>query len=344
MNLENNIIRFASEKGQFTTREIANKYKVSRQYVHLIVKKLVQQKRLLKFGSTRKAFYVHPSQAKKINSQIKKRLINRNLEEHKIMSELENASQALISASDDIRSIYQYAFSEMLNNAIEHSKSKNIEVDIGEQQGDLVFHVNDSGIGAFRNIMKKRKLNSELEAIQDLLKGKTTTMPKSHSGEGIFFTSKIADIFILESFGYKMTIDNKIEDIFIEGLKSKKRGTKISFRIAMNSNRHLSDIFKKYQTDPGELAFDRTEVQIKLYTMGTIHISRSQARRVMTGLEKFNVIILDFDKVPTVGQAFVDEIFRVFKSRHSHIKIIPINMNKTVEFMMERGQPDKITF
>ena len=54
----------------------------------------------------------------------------------------------------------------------------------------LSFIVNDSGIGIFRNIMQKRNLKSELEAIQDLMKGKTTTMPESHSGEGIFFTSK----------------------------------------------------------------------------------------------------------------------------------------------------------
>jgi hypothetical protein len=226
----------------------------------------------------------------------------------------------------------------MLNNAIEHSVSQNITVEVGENQGNLVFQVDDFGIGVFRNIMKKKKLNSELEAIQDLLKGKTTTMPKLHSGEGIFFTSKVADVFILESFGYKMTVDNRINDIFVEEVRTKKRGTKVSFVIAMASKKHLSDVFKKYQTDPAELTFDKTEIQIRLYTMGTIHISRSQARRVMTGLEKFNVITLDFDRVPTVGQAFVDEIFRVFKNRHPHIKIIPLNMNETVKFMVERGQ------
>jgi hypothetical protein len=42
-------------------------------------------------------------------------------------------------------------------------------------------------------------LKNHLEAIQDLLKGKQTTMPKSHSGEGIFFTSKIADNLTISS-------------------------------------------------------------------------------------------------------------------------------------------------
>ena len=97
-----------------------------------------------------------------------------------------------------------------------------------EKRADtLVFFVNDFGIGVFRNVMQKQKLKSELEAIQDLLKGKTTTQPHAHSGEGIFFTSKVADIFSLESFGKKLTINNILNDIFIEEVKPSKRGTKV---------------------------------------------------------------------------------------------------------------------
>ena len=84
-----------------------------------------------------------------------------------------------------------------------------------------------------------------------------------------------------------------------------------------------------------------TEIKIKLYTMGTIHISRSQARRVLNRLEKFRKVILDFDKVPTVGQAFADEIFRVFKEKYPEVEIIPENMNEAVEFMVERAQRTK---
>jgi ERCC4-type nuclease len=58
-----------------------------------------------------------------------------------------------------------------------------------------------------------------MEAIQDILKGKTTTMPKSHSGQGIFFTSKSGDLFILDSFGYQVIVDNKIPDVFVKTVK-----------------------------------------------------------------------------------------------------------------------------
>jgi len=93
-----------------------------------------------------------------------------------------------------------------------------LEVSIEETDKNIGFKVFDDGIGVFRNIMQKKQLSSELEAIQELLKGKTTTLPHSHSGEGIFFTSKIADIFILESFEYRLRVDNTINDVFIEKL------------------------------------------------------------------------------------------------------------------------------
>jgi len=337
MKLEDQIIDLAAEKRRFSTKDVVKKFGVSRQYAHSVIRKLVEQQKLIKFGATRGAFYGHPVYIHTITNKVKRRLLNKGLEEHKVLHELEQASRTLMFTQENLRSIYHYAFSEMLNNAIEHSKSSNIEVDVGEEGGDLIFHVNDFGIGVFKNIMQKKKLKSELEAIQELLKGKTTTQPKSHSGEGIFFTSKIADVFILESFDYRLRVDNRIQDIFIEELKPKKAGTRVTFVVSMRSKKHLSDIFRKYQTDSSEFAFDKTQIQVRLYTMGTIHISRSQARRVMIGLEKFNMVILDFDKVPTVGQAFVDEIFRIFKAKHPHIQIVPINMNKTVKFMVERA-------
>ena len=186
--------------------------------------------------------------------------------------------------------------------------------------------------------MQKKKLKSEIQAIQDLLKGKTTTMPKSHSGEGIFFTSKSADIFILNSFSYKMTVTSK--DIVVRHIPTVKRGTSVTFEINKNSDLHLNDVFKKYTnlSEDSDYGFDKTEIRVKLYTTGGIHISRSQARRILSGLEKFKVILLDFEKVPVVGQAFADEIYRVFQNTHPDIEIQEENMSEGVRFMVERAK------
>lgn len=338
MELREHILKLASEKRKIRTVDvvISIRSSKSRQFVSLVINGLVHEGLLIKGGSTKSSFYALPENAEALGTVIKKRLRNKNLKEHEVLDDIQYQTSFMEDLKENISSIFTYAFSEMLNNAIEHSRSENIEVEVEKKGENLEFTVNDFGIGVFRNVMEKRGLDSELEAIQDLMKGKTTTQPQAHSGEGIFFTSKIADVFILESFGYRLRIDNVIDDIFVEEQNPSKKGTRVLFTINIQSKKHLSDLFKKYQTDSENMAFDKTEIKIKLYTMGTIHISRSQARRALTGLEKFKTIILDFDKVPTVGQAFADEIFRVFKTKHPEITINPVNMNEAVEFMISR--------
>jgi len=87
----------------------------------------------------------------------------------------------------------------MLNNAIDHSSSPNVLVELSIGSGLFQFTIRDWGLGAFESIRHKFALSSHFEAIELMLKGKQTTMPERHSGQGIFFTSKISDLFILRS-------------------------------------------------------------------------------------------------------------------------------------------------
>jgi len=338
MNIKKTILESAREKKSIRVSEIVARLnrKFSRQYVARIVSGLVEEGKLLKGGSTNQATYVLPENAAFLGKSIQKYYRNENLKEHEVLNEINYQALFLNKLPENVRDIFVYAFSEMLNNAIEHSLSGQINVQVTQSKKYLTFMVRDFGIGVFKNVRQKRRLKSELEAIQDLLKGKTTTAPKAHSGEGIFFTSKIADLFILESFSLRLRIDNTIPDVFVEEVKKPLKGTEVLFSFDTSSKKHLSDIFKNFQTDLENLAFDKTEIKIKLYTMGTVYVSRSQARRVLSGLEKFKSVILDFDKVPTIGQAFADEIFRVFTTNHPEIEIKPIKMNEAVAFMVGR--------
>ncbi len=330
-------IQFINSKKVVRSADVAGFLGVSRQYASQLLRILVNEGGVVKAGSTRGARYTTPQFADELGVyRSKRRLRNKDLKEHEILEDFVASFPAFRLAPENVQSILRYAFSEMLNNAIEHSRSAIIEVEMIADGSSIRFIVSDLGIGVFRNVMKKRHLKSELEAMQDLLKGKTTTDPKAHSGEGIFFTSKAADRFILESFGRRMVADNIIQDVFFADQKPSKQGTRVIFSVAQDSKRHLNDVFRKFQSDPEERAFDRTEIHVRLFTMGTIYISRSQARRILTGLEKFKSIILDFDRVPAVGQAFADEIFRVFRTKHPGISINPVNMNEAVRFMIER--------
>jgi uncharacterized protein (DUF1330 family) len=67
-------------------------------------------------------------------------------------------------------------------------------------------------------------------------------------------------------------------------------------------------------------------------------VSRSQAKRLLTGLYRFREVILDFEKVETIGPAFADEIFRVFQQHYPHINVQWIGANENVEMMIQRAR------
>jgi len=338
MTLKETILRVAAKRRQFTTADViaAVDREVSRQYVSVSINRLVKEGALVRAGATRGARYALPKHAPALHNTIKWRLHNRSLTEDDVLETLQRRAPFLAGLRENVANMFKYGFLEMLNNAIEHSRSKAIELAVSKDRRRVEFTVNDFGVGAFRNVMKQRGLASELEAIQDVLKGKTTTQPNRHSGEGIFFTSKVADVFILESFGLRLRVDNIVQDYFIEEIKPVKRGTKVTFQITEDSRRLLSDVFKRYQADPTEPGFDKSEIKVKLYALGTVYLSRSQARRLLAGLEKFHSVILDFAQVRTIGQGFADEIFRVFRSHHPETQIGAVNMSETVRFMVER--------
>jgi anti-sigma regulatory factor (Ser/Thr protein kinase) len=339
------VIEIARKKGVIKTKDIAELFGISRQYASRSIAELVALGKLVKIGSTAKAMYAFPDYAKKhleiLPYKISKIFRNDNLEEHQVLDKIESELPIILKQKENIRDIFTYAFSEMLNNAIEHSGTEKITVDVSIKDKMLIFVVDDFGVGVFRNIMKKKGLKSELEAIQDLLKGKTTTMPASHSGQGIFFTSRAGDEFILDSYGYRLIVNNKIKDTFLQEVKGKakrKQGTKVIFKLSIAESKHLKEIFDEFANidDESNFGFDKTEIKIKLFIRGGVHISRSQARRVLVGLDKFRVIVFDFDKVPMIGQAFADEIFRVFHNKYPDIKLQAVNMNEAVKFMVDR--------
>ena len=67
-------------------------------------------------------------------------------------------------------------------------------------------------------------------------------------------------------------------------------------------------------------------------------VSRSQAKRVLARVELFKTVVFDFKGVDYIGQAFSDEIFRVFANAHPDIKLLPIHANSEVKRMIARAR------
>lgn len=334
------ILDYLNENHNFKINEIVKVTGFSQPYIHKITTKMIENGLLVRTGKGKNTIYIEPgsSSSKKVN-KIKLRLINKRLSESDILEDINRRTAIFNSSGKKVKSIVDYAFAEMLNNAIEHSNGKNITIDAERENGIIRFDITDNGIGIFNNLVKKFKLKNVFEAVQELLKGKKTTLPAAHSGEGIFFTSKVSDTFIIQSSGKKLFVNNLINDVIL-GNSRVHSGTKVTFTISEHTNKVLDKIFDEYTDEDFE--FNKTKIHVKLYKFGTEFLSRSQARRILAGLDKFKIILLDFKDVSEAGQAFADEIFRVYKKSNPGKKIEYINVNDNVEFMIIRALANKM--
>lgn len=341
MKSYNNLILKEFKKGvALNISALEDRFGISRQAINRHLNAFINEGLILKLGSgKRNTRYILNSTAVRRKVLGKKRRFNKrirlaSLREDVLLAEVKAQHGLLGNLSTNALSIFQFAFTEMVNNAIDHSRSKFANISVFVDAESVLFHVADTGIGVFKNVCAKKGLSNEMEAIQDILKGKTTTTPDAHSGEGIFFTSKAADRFVLESHRKRLIVDNIIGDVFVEDCRFRK-GTCVSFEIKAKSSKNLTQIFHDYTGE--KFQFDKSSIAVKLFASGDTYISRSQAKRLLHSMESFRRIALDFTGVPTVGQAFADEVFRVFKKEHPEIEITAENCNENVDFMIKRA-------
>lgn len=232
------------------------------------------------------------------------------------------------------RTVLHYALTEIVNNAIDHSGATEVSVQLTRTGKTVELEVRDAGFGIFNHIRDKLGLATELEALQELSKGKMTTMPSRHTGEGIFFTSKAVNRFEILSGSLHWIVDNRRGDMAVGTVDPPQVGTIVRAAVDIDNPIDLTAVFAEYTED---FQFNRTRTIIRLFAIGTEFVSRSQAKRLVHGLERFREVILDFDGVKFVGQGFADEVFRVWKSDHPDVELIPTGMSDAVAFMVERA-------
>ena len=217
----------------------------------------------------------------------------------------------------------------MINNVVDHSGAENLQVLIKQNYLSTKVYIMDDGIGIFKKIKEHFNMSDLDEAICELFKGKLTTDPENHSGEGIFFSSRLADRFAIFSDGKIFSI-NKYD---IDGLWDDPQphaGTAVIIELSNESNKRAEEVFNQYAQVEG--GFSRTMVPLK-NMFETAPVSRSQAKRICLRLEKFQEVVLDFDGLDWMGQGFAHQIFIVFQNKHPDVEIIPINMSKGVKQM-----------
>jgi hypothetical protein len=320
----NDVSRLASEH-----------FKITRQAVNKHMRRLICEKSLTETGETRKRIY-------KLASLLEWRKV------YDIVPELEeyvvwdnDVSPILGTLPENVRDIWHYGFTEMLNNAKDHSGGTLVSIRLSKTAVTTEMMIADNGIGIFKKIQQAFNLPDQRYAILELAKGKLTTDPSRHTGEGVFFSSRMFDHFSIGAdqtwFGHKFGDDS---DWIMEWGNA---GTAVFMDLSNHTSRTSVKIFDQYASPDGDYGFNKTVVPVKLAQYGNDKlISRSQAKRVVARLELFKKILLDFTGVPTIGQAFADEIFRVFANEYQSLEITLIHANSEVLRMIGRVKNEKL--
>ena len=250
-----------------------------------------------------------------------------------------NQLRRRIDLATDEQELFSYGVTEMVNNVIDHSGGKSMRIGLEKTAVSLTIAVSDNGVGIFNKISAALKLPDPRESILDLIKGKFTTDPKRHTGEGIFFTSRAFDRFSIASSNLLFFHTSLRDDWSMTAQKKSVKGTVVTMSLLLPAKRKLIEVFTPYSSGPEDYRFARTRVPLSLATLIEESLmSRSSAKRVLARIDRFDEVIMDFAGIRSVGQAFADEIFRVFALAHPHVRLIPVNANEQVTSMIRRAQ------
>ena len=239
---------------------------------------------------------------------------------------------------DNVLDIWSYGFTEMFNNAIDHSDGSFIGVQIRKTATTTEMMISDNGYGIFKKIQSAMGLLDERHAILELSKGKLTTDPTRHTGEGIFFSSRMFDVFDIFSGGVYFSHKFRDAEDWIAERSSASGGTWVWMRLNNHTARTTKKIFDQFSSGD-DYGFTKTVVPVRMAKYGEDKlISRSQARRLLARVELFKTVLFDFSEVESIGQAFADEIFRVFALRHPSIELLAIRANSATKRMIARAK------
>lgn len=243
------------------------------------------------------------------------------------------------SLPSNAQDVWQYGFTEMVNNVIDHSGGRTLDVSVRGTAFSTTMCIRDDGVGIFRKITSEMGLDDERHAVLELAKGKLTTDPSKHTGEGIFFCSRVFTTYIIASGGiiYSHSVGVDVDWIFDRDEDGD--GTEVYMVLRNDSELSTTDLFDKFASEEDGFGFTKTAVPVRFLRHGAEKlVSRSQAKRLLARFDRFRSVLLDFSEVDSIGRAFADEIFRVFVLQNPDVEIVYSHAGKNVEKMIKSAQ------
>jgi anti-sigma regulatory factor (Ser/Thr protein kinase) len=321
------------------TQLTARHFSMTRQAVNLHLQRLIADRDLTRKGKTRSTrFYLAPQRTWRKQYNLTGQ--NPSHSEHDVWEG--DILPQLADLPENALDICRYSFTEMFNNAIDHSAGSRVTVRLKRTVVNVEIVIVDNGVGIFKKIQRAMKFRDARYSALELAKGKFTTDPKRHTGEGIFFTSKMLDAFDISSGGvYFASPSSEISatSALVSPKSPKIEGTAVWMKLRNNTTRSRKEVFDTFASPENDYAFDKTIVPVKLAEQNPNDlVSRSQAKRLLLRIDRFRTVVLDFTNVNQIGQAFADEIFRVFARSHANVALQYVNANDEVLRMIKRAQ------
>jgi hypothetical protein len=300
----------------------AKQFGLTRQAVNLHLQRLLADSDLLREGKTRRTrFFLAAKKTWKKNYSL--RQSESDVWEKDVLPQISDLHENTLD-------IWRYCFTEMFNNALDHSSGTRITVQLKRTAVNTEIAIIDDGVGIFKKIQRALKFTDERHSALELAKGKFTTDPARHTGEGIFFTSKMLDAFDISSGGLYFTSASPLKN---------PKGTAVWMKLNNQTRRCRKEVFDEYASPENDYAFSKTVIPVKMAEQSPNDlISRSQAKRLLLRIDRFRTVVLDFQNVNQIGPAFADEIFRVFARSHPGVDVPFTNANGEVVKMIRRAQ------
>ena len=312
-------------------RLAAEKFKCTRQAIHQHLQRLIDEGAVTSEGATRaKVYRLAP-----LVTWQKTYNLAKTVAEDVVWRD--DVLPSLGKLPDNVIALWHFGVTEMFNNAIDHSGGTRVTVKLEKTALSATLTIADNGVGIFKKIQSALGLLDERHAVLELAKGKLTTDPRRHTGEGIFFSSRMFDEFAVLSgdvfFAHEF---NEPEDWILTAERHK--GTSVHMVLNNHTARTTKKVFEMF-TNKEDYGFTKTVVPVKLLQYGDENlVSRSQAKRLLSRFDRFRTVVLDFSGVASIGHAFADEVFRVFPLENPKVELLPISANSAVKRVILRAR------
>lgn len=237
----------------------------------------------------------------------------------------------------EVARMAEHIFTELLNNAIDHSGGTNVTVSMRQTPLQVQLLVSDDGCGLFERVAQGFDIDDPHRVMLELSKGKLTSSPDRHSGHGLFFASRLSDIFDLHANASAFQCCSWGPRAWKPRRGASRQGTSVYAALTLDTSRTLDGVLRAHSSSGSDYTFERTSVALNLLTggqPGALLTSRAEAKRAVHRLAQFRHAEIDFSGIGQLGHGFADEMFRVFARAQPGLEISAVGMAAQVAAMV----------